>query len=295
MRLALAAVVVLTALVGPRLAGAFVPPLLGAPTASSMALIPATTANLGGSRTAGSESFHSPENPVALRAFHIDRTEVTVGAYSRCVAAGTCPPPNIVDCEVHAGTMYGIAGRESYPMSCVSYDEAERYCRFVNKRLPTGPEWEVALRGPQLFTFPWGNELPAPGRTNGCDHRCAIEASAATGSNYEPVWSDKDFDDGFAFSAPVGTFVGDMSPYGVLDLAANVAEWTDPKGEPSDLGGAIAYSLPAGVASQGMKQVRGGSWATNVYSTMTFAGRDTVDGAFRGAWVGFRCARDAAP
>lgn len=291
MRLALAAVVGFTVLAGPRFAAAFVPPSFGGPAPSAMALIPATSATLGGSRSAGTETFSAPENAVTLHAFYIDRTEVTVGAYARCVSAGACPPPNVADCNVSAGLMYGVPGREHHPMSCVSYDEAERYCRFVNKRMPTGPEWEVALRGPQLFTFPWGNDLPAPGRTNGCDLRCAIDASAATGSTYTPVWSNKDFDDGWAFSAPVGAFPGDASAYGVLDLAANVAEWVDPKGEASDLGGSISWS--PGTQAQGIKQVRGGSWATNVYSTMTFAGRDQVDGAFRGAWVGFRCARDA--
>ena len=256
-----------------------------------MAFIPATSATLGGSRTAGSESFHAPDNAVTLRAFYLDRHEVTAGAYAACVAAGVCPPPNVTDCTVVAGLAYGIVGRENHPMSCVTYDEAARYCQFVHKRMPTGPEWEVALRGPKLSTFPWGDDLPAMGRTNACDRRCTTEASAATGSNYLPVWSDHDYDDGWAFSAPVGAFAGDVSAYGVFDLAANVAEWVDPKGEDSNLGGAIAWA-PQGQA-QGMKQIRGGSWATNVFSTMTYAGRDQVDGAFRGAWVGFRCARDS--
>jgi formylglycine-generating enzyme required for sulfatase activity len=182
---------------------------------------------------------------------------------------------------------WGKPGHDRHPINCVSYVDAERYCAWAGKRLPTGAEWEVALRGPAMTTFPWGDGLPTLGAANGCDHSCATVARAATGFDYEAVWSDKSFDDGWPMTAPVGSFPGDVSGYGVLDLAGNLAEWTNPVGE-ADIGGSVAYAPKVPL---GDRQLRGGSWATNVFSTMSFAGRDVVDGSFRGGWVGFRCAK----
>lgn len=269
-------------------ASAFVPPSLGPPV-TDMATIPATHATLGGARTAGGLSFDAPERDVHLGAFAIDRHEVTVAAYAKCVAAGACAVPDRSDCNVPEAITWGKPGYEQHPVNCVTYAEAAAFCTWAHKRLPRSAEWEVAERGPALFTFPWGNDLPVLGASNGCDHSCATVARAVTGVDYEPVWSDKTFDDGWAMTAPVGSFPGDKSPYGVLDLAANLAEWVDPEGE-ADLGGSVSFTP---VVAVGDRQLRGGSWATNVFSTMSFAGRDRVDGSFRGGWVGFRCARDA--
>ena len=269
-------------------ARAFVPPPFGALQTAGMVSIPATKAKLGGHRTVGTETFDAPQHDVDLQAFSIDGTEVTVAAYAQCVSAGKCAVPAISLCEVNAATTYGVPGLEAHPINCVSYAEAAAYCAFAGKRLPTGPEWEVALRGPTLSTFPWGNDIPKQGMTNGCDHSCEVIASAKTGFSYSAVWPDKSFDDGFAFTAPVGRFASDVSAYGVFDLAANLAEWVNPTGE-ADLGGTVVFTPNAPL--QGDKQLRGGSWATNVYSTMTYAGRDRVDGSFRGGWVGFRCAK----
>lgn len=265
---------------------AFVPPTVGAPP-TAMAVVPSLLAHLGGNRTAGGESFSAPSRDVAVAAFAIDRTEVTVEAYAKCVMAGGCAPPTKIDCEVPEAMTWGKAGHERHPVNCVSYVDAERYCAWVGKRLPTGSEWEVAQRGPTMSTFPWGDALPTLGAANGCDHSCATVARAATGFDYEPVWADKSFDDGWPMTAPAGSFPGDVSAFGVFDLAGNLAEWTNPVGE-TDLGGSVAYT-PKVVL--GDKQLRGGSWATNVFSTMSFAGRDQVDASFRGGWVGFRCAR----
>ena len=129
---------------------------------------------------------------------------------------------------------------ERHPVIYVSSREAENFCKWLSLkdgkkyRLPSEAEWEYAARGVDGRAFPWGDKLDAGYLANFADKR----------TNF--AWRDLMIDDGFAETAPVGSFPKGASPFGVEDLAGNVFEWcfdcfesykgkdrTNPKGSPS--------------------------------------------------------------
>jgi hypothetical protein len=136
--------------------------------------------------------------------FSIDRTEVSVGDYRRCVDLGGCKTPAVgPECN------WKRSGSDDHPMNCVRPREAAAFCEFAGKRLPTDPEWEQAAQGADGRVFPWGSE-PAS-----CERAVVGDPNPRNrdGCGRDSTW-------------PVGSKAQDRSPYGVLDLAGNVAEWT---------------------------------------------------------------------
>src|SRR5437868_3063630 len=91
-----------------------------------------------------------PVHPVTISPFHIDRTEVTVDSYQRCVGAGACAAPGFPALDARYD-------RPNFPVTHVTWDEAKHYCAFAGGRLPTEAEWELAARGEAARAFPWGN------------------------------------------------------------------------------------------------------------------------------------------
>jgi formylglycine-generating enzyme required for sulfatase activity len=124
------------------------------------------------------------------------------------------------------------------PVAGVTAEEAEAYCAFRGGRLPTEAEWEKAARGTGRRRFPWGRTYHARLANHG----------------RPPVRADPS--DGFRFAAPVGSFPDGASPYGVLDLAGNVMEWTASRPSTPDFD-ALGY---AGADPAMHRIVRGGSW-----------------------------------
>jgi formylglycine-generating enzyme len=145
---------------------------------------------------------------VMLSAYYIDRTEVTVGAYRRCVENGRCAEPPYAS----GGQRFD---RRDYPVTLVSWSDADEYCRFTGGRLPTEAEWERAARGPEGRQFPWGNLYNKRVANHGA---LGLENGAFALEN-------ADDSDGFFELAPVGSFPSGRTPDGIDDLAGNVEEW----------------------------------------------------------------------
>ena len=223
----------------------------------TMVYVPAGEFIMGSDDPAADED-ERPAHTVYLDAYWIDQTEMTNARYGRCVAAGACRP--IVY------PRQGMAELPDHPAQGVTWLEADAYCRWAGRRLPTEAEWEKAARGTDGRLYPWGNELPA-----------------SPMSNYDFLVGDV---------TEIGSYPDAASPYGLLDMAGNVWEWTaDWYGE--DYYQESPRENPAGPDSGILRVLRGGAWnnpgavvrATNRF--WAFPGRNDFDG--------FRCALTAEP
>jgi len=221
------------------------------------------------------ESDEQPVHIVALDGFWIDRTEVTNAQYERCVADGHCSLPGWRISHTR-DLYYGNNTYADYPVIYVRWTQAINYCAWAGARLLTEAEWEYAARGPQEFIYPWGAEFDGT-RLNYCDANCEFD------------WADKTVDDGYADTAPVGSYPGGASWCGALDMAGNVWEWVaDWYGDyPSGV-----QTNPLGPATGDHKVLRGASWnddSSGVYCAVRLK-HGTVYGSDH---VGFRCARSS--
>ena len=104
-------------------------------------------------------AVEQPQHTVYLDGYWIDQTEVTNGLYMKCVEAGACEPP--ID-----ASPYDYSEFEDYPVVSVNWFQAEAYCTWAGRRLPTEAEWEKAARGPTGLMYPWGNTIVTGNRVN---------------------------------------------------------------------------------------------------------------------------------
>ncbi|MCX6032173.1 MAG: SUMF1/EgtB/PvdO family nonheme iron enzyme [Chloroflexi bacterium] len=140
-------------------------------------------------------SSEHPQHPVTLDGYWIQRTEVTNAQYRRCVEAGGCKPPDDINVR------YRNPQFATQPVTGVTWFQARDYAAWAGGRLPTEAEWEKACRGTDGRTYPWGNQAPTGELLN------FRETGLGT-------WS------------AVGSYPKGASPYGALDMAGNVWEWT---------------------------------------------------------------------
>lgn len=93
--------------------------------------------------------------------FWMDGIEVTRAAYADCVALGECTPARCLDGSDGRPTTQQLADQdlEAFPQTCVTHEQAAKYCEWRDARLPTEAEWEYAARGPKGWIFPWGPEF----------------------------------------------------------------------------------------------------------------------------------------
>jgi iron(II)-dependent oxidoreductase len=220
-----------------------------------------------------------PLHEVSVDAFYIDRLEVRVADYARCVNAGHCSARRVKGYALEGGAYtrsrkcnWEQMHRERHPMNCVSYAQAAAYCEWKESRLPTEAEWERAARGDDKRRYPWGDE-PA---------NCLL-----TVMTYE---GDEGCGDGGTWVA--GRKAKDRSPYGVHDMAGNVREWVADWYDPKYYAAAPDEN-PKGPPTGLKRSARGGSFGTAVSKLMRISNRDRYDPATRSMHLGFRCARSA--
>ncbi len=219
----------------------------------------------GATFTMGSSDLKSPPNErprhiETVRAFWMDRTEVTVDAYRACVDSHACSRPQ----RSSSHCTYDL-GDGRLPVSCVHWRDAEAFCRAQGKRLPRESEWELAGKGPRGGRYPWR------GPAAGC-YYAATMVNDTTGRSCTKGPSR------------VGTHPAGASPLGLQDMAGNVEEWTHDWYVENLAQGAA----PAAGASH---VLRGGGWMSGPSSARMTA-RNWGSSAEAGPNVGFRCAKD---
>jgi eukaryotic-like serine/threonine-protein kinase len=237
-----------------------------------------------------------PTHPVTLTSFCFDLTEVTTSAYLACVTKGVCerPPEKVswpgikkADVELYSPLCNASKkGREEHPINCVAWSMADGFCKSRGARLPTEAEWEFAARGGKdQRTYPWGNDPPGPRHLNACGKECAKWFA----SHGETVGTMYDADDGYVFTAPVGSFREGAAASGAQDLAGNVSEWTaDWYGKYA----ADAVTDPQGPATGTERVVRGGAFTSFVGDWTRPAYRWKTDPETLNHGIGFRCAAE---
>jgi formylglycine-generating enzyme required for sulfatase activity len=239
-----------------------------------------------------------PQHPVNVDAFWIDQTEVTNAQFSNFVnTTGYRTTAEVEEFgtslgdRVEGATFFhprgpetGIDDKPNHPVVQVTWEDAKTYCEWVGARLPTEAEWEKAAKGAANDrVFPWGNQFRLPEFdvatvTNFCSASCGYEEG-----------QDPNVDDGYPYTAPVGSFPAGASPYGALDMAGNVWEWVAGfyEGYPGN-----TYELSEEFGDY-FRVVRGGSWDNSAQHVRATFRQNNPPG-LRSDGTGFRCAISAS-
>ncbi|MCP5094730.1 MAG: formylglycine-generating enzyme family protein [Chloroflexi bacterium] len=246
----------------------------------------------------------SPIHDTYLDEFWIDKTEVTNAQFEIFVQTtgyetlaeqkGISPvfdnnlePVEGANWQHPQGLGSSIEGLSEHPVVQISWYDALAFCQWRGARLPTEAEWEKAARGVDSRIYPWGNHIVGT-ELNYCDSSCVFH---------------KDFiemDDGYPTTAPVNSFPNGISPYGAVDMAGNVMEYTadwygnyeqspqiNPTGpETEDI--LSPNLLNRGIG--GLKVKRGGAWISIHPDDLTADFRNTTSVEGRTDYTGFRCA-----
>ncbi len=214
-----------------------------------------------------------PGKTIETPGFFIDKMEVTVKSYQRCVAQHGCKKEGLAGFALQGGRFglstgcnWGRKERLDHPVNCISWNQANTYCRWSDKRLPTEVEWERAARGDDRRIFPWG-DAPAD-----CDH-----AVMANCGDRKGTWQ-------------VGSQVNDKSAFEIFDMAGNVREWVADWYHEGHYKVLSTTSLD-GPETGDKRVARGGSWGNAVARFLRVSERGAYAPDTRSVYLGFRCAR----
>ncbi|MFF0572525.1 formylglycine-generating enzyme family protein [Streptosporangium saharense] len=248
----------------------------------------------------------SPRHPCQVAPFLLDRHPVTNASYDLFVRASGYR----TEAEQRGfGLVYGehfweeragacwrspsgagsdLTGRQRHPVVHIARADAEAYCAWAGKRLPTEAEWEYAAHGSTWRPWPWGEDFD-PACVNCAEHWAGRLLGDLT--DWHRWWAQQRSCQGERpATTPVGTFPDGDSPFGLADMAGNVAEWI---ATPYRLYAPEVNCDPILRLAQGRYGVlRGGGWMNmrwQVRTTERIACHPTYS-----TWAtGFRCAADA--
>lgn len=216
----------------------------------------------------GSNDRHPDEGPqhtASTGEYLIDKYEVTNLQYKAFIDATKHKSPK------HFTNRTYSPGKADHPVVYVDWADANAYCKWAGKRLPTDIEWEKAARGEDGRTYPWGNDFHI-------DY-------ANTPQRWKELKQEGD-------TMPVGAFEKGLSAYGLYDTSGNVWEWTSSDYAPYPGNTRLNENY-----DESYKTLKGGSWwdctfykcgiSAPVYNRSFFL-KTTKNNSF-----GFRCAMDA--
>lgn len=240
--------------------------------------IPAGTFTMGGVDSKASAD-EKPAHQVSMKDFWMDKVEVTNAMYALCVKAGACRLPVDFKSQTQS-SYYGNAQYNDFPVVYVTWLEAKTYCEWTGGHLPTEAEWERAARGDDSRTYPWGDQVPN-----------------ASWANFSNLIGD---------TTRVGSSPAGASPFGVFDMAGNVAEWVNDFYDPNYYASGLSANPtgPGGRTRFFNHVVRGGTFQ-DVEADIRVSKRASVLGSNPDAlldspeWlgtyspkIGFRCSSD---
>lgn len=225
--------------------------------------VPASEFLMGSDKNKDSQAGddETPQHTVYQDAFWIDQTEVTNAQYARCVASGQCTSPQSTKSDSRS-SYYGVSQFANYPVIYVDWNQAQTYCAWAGRRLPSEAEWEKAARGTDGRIYPWGDTAPDQSKLN--------------------------FNQDQGDTTAVGSYPSGASFYEALDMAGNVSEWVNDWYSDSYYQQSPARN-PPGPTSAMYRVVRGGSW-NNYVGFVRSAYRDGSPPGRQNSGIGFRCA-----
>jgi len=214
-----------------------------------------------------------PEHKVWLKSYAIDQYEVTISLYAKFLESAKHGPPPTWDDEA-------VTSAGNRPAVGLTWPDAEAYCKWAGKRLPTEAEWEKAARGTDGRRYPWGHMQPFVDIAN--YNRGVWVSDAIT---LVPVTSGLE-----GMSVRHGTKEGGKSPYGLFHMAGNAAEWVADWYDREYYQKSPARN-PTGPSAGEKRVIRGGSWADvpmGIRTTM----RISAEPEFQDRTIGVRCEMD---
>ena len=240
------------------------------PDSAEEILIPTGAFQMGCDSNNAWEDCNADERPlhtIYLDAYYIDKYEVTNTRFQRCVSAGGCTAPHNRSSATRA-SYYDNPAYAEYPVIYVDWNQANAFCAWAGKRLPSEAEWEKAARGSgDTRKYPWGNSTP----------NCAQANYYLRGAGFCVGDTDR-----------VGAAIAGASAYGVHDMAGNVWEWVNDR-YGSDYYSMSPASNPQGPATGSGWVQRGGAWHFGDEGVRS-ADRASDVPWFSGYSGGFRCA-----
>ncbi len=238
----------------------------------------------------GSETGKADERParlVYLDAYWIDQYEITNAQYQRFVDKTGAKAP-----RHWSGGMYP-SGQADMPVVGVSWEAAAAYCAWAGERLPTEAEWEKACRGTDGRVYPWGNRWDASRGNVGQPF------SEARSGLWDEAWNYLETVPRSAKGPSlraVGSYPSGASPFGIMDMVGNAAEWVSDWYNWSDYS-SLPDRNPQGTGPDWDHSVRGSAWylpygsPTEAQEESRCSARNASHAGDSDARLGFRCAR----